>query len=86
MKNARMAALYFLLLTSIGCTSAERADLFSYGNKHHIELWSGGQKVHTWVSTGKVLNEKDSDGYFFMDNETGKLVRVTGDLVITVAD
>lgn len=71
------------LLICVGCTDAFQAQMSAYGLNHHIELWSGGQKVKEWTSTGKVLSEQNSDGYYFCDKETGKLVRVTGDLVIT---
>ena len=66
-----------------GCTDAFRSGVQSFGSRHHIELWSGGQKVREWTSTGKVLTEEHSDGYYFCDSETNKLVRVSGDLVIT---
>lgn len=66
-----------------GCTDAARSSLASYGSKHKIELYSGGQMVREWTSTGKVVNEQDSDGYYFCDAETNVVVRVTGDLVIT---
>lgn len=77
-------SLVLLMLVALGgCTDASRSQFFSYGSPHSVELWSGGQKVREWKSTGKVLSEENSDGYYFCDAETGKLVRVTGDLVIT---
>lgn len=76
-------AMAFVLLASIGCTDAWQSQISSYGSKHRIELWSGGTKVQEWTSTGKVVSEENSDGYYFCDSETNKLVRVTGDLVIT---
>ncbi len=72
-----------VLLSCVGCTDAFQSQISAYGSKHHVELWSGGQKVREWTSTGKVLSEENSDGYYFCDQETGELVRVTGDLVIT---
>ena len=74
------------LVSAIGCTDASFSRITAIGNKHRVELWSGGKKVKTWTSTGKVQSEANSDGYYFCDAETGKLVRVTGDLVITVID
>lgn len=70
-----------LLLT--GCTDAYTAQWQSIASEHKIELYSGGELVKEWTSTGKVLSEENSDGYYFKDKLTGKLVRVTGDLVIT---
>ena len=78
----RYATLAMAIMLT-GCTDAFQAGVQSFGSKHRIELWSGGQKVHEWTSTGKVLSEENSDGYYFCDKETNKLVRVTGDLVIT---
>lgn len=49
-------------------------------------MYSGGQKVREWTSTGKVLSESQSDGYYFEDSETGKLIEVAGDVVITKLD
>lgn len=75
--------LLLLCLFSVGCTDAEISQFQSFGSEHSIELYSGGEKVREWTSTGKVLSEENSDGYFFCDKATQKLVRVTGDLVIT---
>lgn len=72
-----------LLVCCLGCTDADRSRMGAIGSKHHVELWSGGQKVKEWTSTGKVLSEDSSDGYYFRDAKTQQLVRVTGDLVIT---
>jgi len=66
------------------CTDATIAKFKSFGDSHTIELYSGGELVRSWVSTGKVESESSSDGYVFMDKETNKIVRVTGDLVISV--
>ena len=73
----------FLLPILFGCTDAQRAKIGGYGNPHHVELYSGGQKVREWVSSGKVDSETDSDGYYFNDMKTGRLIEVSGDVVIT---
>lgn len=52
------------------------------GNPHHVELWSGGKLVRQWIATGKVSSEENSDGYYFMDLATDRLVEVSGSLVI----
>jgi len=79
----RFVLLAILVAVSVGCTDAEWSQLSAYGAKHHVELWSGGKMVKEWTSSGKVLSESHSDGYYFKDDDTNKLVRVTGDLVIT---
>jgi hypothetical protein len=75
--------LILLLISLIGCTDAGRAKIGGYGDKFKVEMYSGGQKVREWTSTGKVLSEEGSDGYYFNDSETGKLIEVSGDVVIT---
>ena len=66
-----------------GCTDAGYSKLAAYGNPCKIEMYSGGQLVRTWTSTGRINSEENSDGYYFMDAETRALVTVTGDIVIT---
>lgn len=72
----------FAVLFCAGCTDVERSNLASYGRKHTIELYSGGECVRTWVSTGKVVTESNSDGYVFRDAD-GNFIRVSGNVVVT---
>jgi len=66
----------------LGCSDAAFASMGSLGESHKITLYSGGKIVREWISTGKIENETSSDGFYFRDKSTGKLVRVTGDVVI----
>jgi hypothetical protein len=79
-----MIALIALL--NAGCTDAARANLGAYGNEHRVRMYNGGVLVAEWTSTGKVTSLENSDGWQFMDKETGKLVRVGGDVIIEVID
>lgn len=80
-------AVISLALLAIGCTDAGWAGSVGSLNKsHHVKQYSGGQLVGEWDSTGKVLNEDRSDGYHFVDKKTGKLIRISGDLQITIND
>ena len=81
MKKLIILPVTALLLMS--CTDAEKAKIGGYGDEHTVELYSGGQKVRSWVSSGKVNSEASSDGYYFSDKETGLLIEVSGDVVIT---
>ena len=69
------------LITS-GCKDATTAQWRSMGTKHRVTLYSGGKVVGTWNSTGNVSNEKHSDGYYFEDDQTHKLVEISGTVVI----
>ncbi|BAV39414.1 hypothetical protein BPT24_296 [Tenacibaculum phage pT24] len=87
MKKIKNVVLGSLLLFAVAlgmqsCTDASRASLGSYGSEFEITMYSGGNVVGKWTSTGRVSTEESSDGYKFKDKETGKFVRVTGDLTI----
>lgn len=74
--------LFIAILATVGCTSADRAKIGSLGSHHKITLYSGGIAVRTWHSSGVIQNEEHSDGFYFMDDSTGKLIRVSGQIVI----
>ena len=82
--NFLLVAISFVILSS--CTDAEREKYTNFGNSFKVEMYSGGQLVRTWTTTGKVSSEEGSDGYFFKDSATGKLVEIAGDIVITNVD
>jgi len=74
--------LFISLMCVMGCSKADRAAIFAIGSKHRITLYSGGIAVRSWVSSGKIENEDRSDGYYFQDDATGKLIRVSGQILI----
>lgn len=80
MKKALL--LLAILLPIVGCKDAEVAQMGSLGSRHKITMYSGGQVVGTWESTGTVSNEANSDGWYFEDAKTHKLVEVTGQVVV----
>jgi hypothetical protein len=41
-----------------------------------------GKIIKQWESTGNVSNQAQSDGWYFEDSKTHKLIEVTGTLVI----
>lgn len=82
-QNALIALSTTALFTLASCTDAGLARFGGYGDEFKVEMYSGGKLVRTWTSSGKVLSEAQSDGYYFRDKATGKLVEVSGDVVIT---
>jgi len=70
------------LFTTFGCTDAMVSEVLSVGSKAHITCYSGGKVIYDGFSTGKVATEKQSDGWFFEDEKTGNLIRLSGDCVI----
>ena len=72
--------LAFIFLA--GCTNADIAQIGAYGSPADIKCFSGGTIIYQGKSTGKVSTEKQSDGWYFQDAATGKLVRISGSCVI----
>lgn len=77
-RNGYLGSFAIALACTAGCTNTEMSQLSAYGSNFNVKLWSGGQCVREWQSNGKVLTEGHSDGWFFTDAKTGKLVRVSG--------
>lgn len=73
-----------LVIISTSCTDAYRAKIGGLGDQFKVEMINcDGTVARTWISTGKVHSEENTDGYYFREKSTGKLIEVTGRLVIT---
>lgn len=84
MKLAAVSALAIIAsFSSTSCTDAKRAKVGGLGDQFKVEMYSGGKLVREWTSTGKVSIEEGTDGYYFKDKDTGKLIEVSGDVIIT---
>ena len=78
--------LAIVFISGLGCTDAERAKLSGFGSAHSVKCYSGGIVIYEGTASGKVQSEAKSDGYYFNDKETGKLMEVAGNCVITRLD
>lgn len=76
---ATLAAAVFALA---GCTDAERASFFAYGDEARVVCFSGGQVIFDETSTGKV-QQLDGDGITFKSKDTGGYVRAFADCIVT---
>jgi hypothetical protein len=82
MKKLLLGAI--LLFSAISCTDAQQAKLGAYGDTFKVEIVNcDGTITHSWISTGKVSNSENSDGYYFNDLKSGTLIEVSGNLIIT---
>ena len=80
----RLALALVLVLTTASCTDAEMSKLGGFGNSFKVELLNcDGAVNRQWVSSGKVLSEANSDGYYFKDSKSKTLIEVTGTIIIT---
>lgn len=66
-----------------GCTDAQRGKIAALGSSASVKCYSGGVLIYDGRSTGKVSSESNSDGYNFVDRETGYTKEVSGDCDIT---
>lgn len=91
-KNRTLVLVYLsvvllisIALTAVSCKDATVSQFNALGKPHIITLYGcDGKVIKQWESTGSVSNEANSDGWFFEDAATRKLVEVTGTLVIEV--
>lgn len=65
-----------------GCTDGDVKQYTTLGSAAHIRCYSGALLIYEGDSTGKIASEHQSDGWFFEDAATHKLVRVSGACVI----
>jgi hypothetical protein len=72
-----------MLLLVLACTDAEIAKVTALGSAGHITCYSGGTIIYEGESSGRIATETQSDGWFFNEKKTNRLVRISGDCVIT---
>ena len=77
----KLIALSVLVITFASCTDATRAKLGGYGDTYTIKVMSC-DTIIIYKSSGKVISEEQSDGYYFNDATTGKLIEVSGTVII----
>lgn len=83
MKKIIIILLAIVALNS--CKDSTQAQFAALGKHHIITLYGAtGVPIKTWESTGGVSNETYSDGWYFEDLETGKLIEITGTIIIEV--
>jgi hypothetical protein len=87
MKKTNFYVLVFFLVLTImammltSCTDATMSKMGGYGDTFTVKVL-GPDTIITYHSTGKVISEEKSDGYYFTNRETGKLIEVSGNVII----
>lgn len=72
--------IFCILIT--GCTDTERGRWGALGNSAEIVCYSGGKEIYRGISTGKVGNASQSDGYEFVESVSNKLIRINADCIV----
>ena len=74
-----MKYLILITLFLFGCTDAAFEKTTNFGNSAKVKCYSGGQVIYDGESSGKISSEQGSDGYYFRDKSTGKLIEISAD-------
>lgn len=82
MRRFVLLSVLCALVAFTGCTNAGMGQYSALGSDFKVTVYSGGVAVKTYTSSGKVLTEGDSDGWYFIDKETRKLVRLSGTVTV----
>lgn len=78
----KLTMLLAITILTWSCTDASMAKKMNLGNSASVRCYSGGVLIFEGRSTGKVMSEKNSDGYFFKDASDNRLKEVSGNCVI----
>jgi hypothetical protein len=79
-----MRKTLLILFASIfiySCTDATRSKIGGIGQEFTVKVL-GPDTIITYHSSGKVVNESNTDGYYFNEKETGKLIEISGTIII----
>lgn len=71
------------ILGLYGCTDATWSKFSQLGSPQSIKCYSGGVVIYEGESTGKVQSEHQSDGYYWEDAKTHKIVEVSANCIFT---
>jgi hypothetical protein len=74
--------IVLMMLAMSACTDAKMKQFTTIGSKAHVKCYSCGVVILDTYSTGKVGTEEQSDGWYFEDQNTGKLIRTNADCVV----
>lgn len=79
-----VCAILVIAAAMTSCTDVTIAHYQALGKPHKIEvLKCDGTVARTYHTSGKVANPEGSDGYMFMNDSTGQLTEVSGNVIVT---
>ncbi len=76
-------SILIAVLLFAGCTDAQFGQFAAIGKSAHVVCYSGTMKIYEGDSEGIVKNETQSDGWYFTDKQTGRLVEISAPCVFT---
>lgn len=69
-----------------GCSDAQMGKFMALGNSAKVTCYSGGVVVYDGVSSGKIENQENSDGYYFTPKGESLAIEVSGDCIVKYID
>ena len=78
-----MRFILTLILLS-ACSDTGRARFNALGSSAHVVCYSGGEVIYDGYSKGRVYSPENSDGWSFKDKDSGMLIEVSGDCILSV--
>ncbi len=84
----KLKLLLALLSCSVllGCTDARMGKFMALGNSAKVTCYSGGKVIYDGVSSGKIENQENSDGYYFTPKGESLAIEVSGDCIVKYID
>jgi hypothetical protein len=82
MKKFYLTVLAATVAISGGCYKADQARMMAWNSGWRVTFYPPGHDPIVYHSNGKPKSEANSDGYYFINKETGKIVEVTSPVVI----
>jgi hypothetical protein len=70
------------VVISGGCYKADNARMMAWGSNWSVTVKNPDGTREYYETNGKPKSEGNSDGYYFLDRETGKIVEVSGSVTI----
>lgn len=78
----KIVPILVIMLSLTGCLDAQMAKVRAIGSSAEVTCFSGEKVIYHGKSSGKVISEENSDGYFFRDKGTKQTVEVSGNCII----
>ncbi len=76
----KLLLLSLFVLTS--CGDSQKDELSILSQSRQVKCYSGGIIIYEGRTTSKISNEKNSDGYYFMDTN-GQFIEINAECIFT---
>ena len=84
-RNLKVIAMLSFMTIALIISSCTDASSEKFEGEFKVQMINcDGTITHEWTSSGKVhMTDPRRNGYYFNDKDTGKLIEITGRIIIT---